>query len=580
MFTITSKFGGLANRAEPHLIGPNLAQALENVNLDSEGIKPIKGLGATITTGSGTPRSLYKFNGNWSIDTIAWQYVEYGGQAIRVASGRTPQKTADGTNWHNLGITPPQAACSAAAGAAGTPNGTYIYFVTFTSSLGGESGPSPSATVTVASQRVSLTNIPTGLSTGSTTNASTSITAVTNISAWTVGMRISGSGIPAGATVEAVDSGASTLTLSAAATATAAGVTLTDPQYNARKIYRQGGTASGTLLVTTLSDMTTTTYTDNTADSALGAAMTTSGYAAPPLLQGVAISPYGTLLGFVDDTLHYAETGKPYAFKATNTIGVNEDVKAVAHFAGQFLVLSTAAPYLILGTNADTFRMVNIPSQQGCVERDTVVDMGFGIFYLSPDGICVFEGRTVEVISKQGLSDTFMAGVASAHAKAVKFNERYILFVQSGTSFPSGGYLEWDQRIDGKWKQGTIAANAVHYNKTDDALYVAEGANVKQWEGGSDSTYSYQTGDWVDKQFTFLKHWRSIAVDHDGAVNVLVYVDGTQVGTTKALSRASLGRSYFRLPPGVRGRRLSVKVTGTGRVVEILAEIGKKAGKL
>ena len=87
MLTLTNKFGGLNNRSEAHIIGPQLAQDLSNVNLDSQGIRPLKGLGAAVTSGAGTLRSIYKFNGNWILSTEARQYVEYGGQLIYCVSG-------------------------------------------------------------------------------------------------------------------------------------------------------------------------------------------------------------------------------------------------------------------------------------------------------------------------------------------------------------------------------------------------------------------------------------------------------------------------------------------------------------
>ncbi len=67
-------------------------------------------------------------------------------------------------------------------------------------------------------------------STGTTTNTSTTISSVTNISNWTgrEGAPIFGTNIPAGATVVSV--GASSLVISAAATATAAGVALARTQ--------------------------------------------------------------------------------------------------------------------------------------------------------------------------------------------------------------------------------------------------------------------------------------------------------------------------------------------------------------
>lgn len=66
---------------------------------------------------------------------------------------------SDGTVTR-IGITAPSSTPSAAAGAAGSPDGTYNYRVTYQSATHESSPSSISAAVTVASQRVSLTNIP------------------------------------------------------------------------------------------------------------------------------------------------------------------------------------------------------------------------------------------------------------------------------------------------------------------------------------------------------------------------------------------------------------------------------------
>jgi hypothetical protein len=598
LLTLSNRFGALNNRAEPHIIGPNAAQALSNVVLDSLGIVPQKDVGSTVATGSGTARSLYKFSGQYIISTEARQYVEYGGQLIYCVDGQAPKRSADGITFYNLGLKPPQIAPTAAVGAAGVLTGSYSYYVTFTGTLGGESGYSPAGSVTLTADQADLTAIPTHLGTGSITTGSPTVTGVTNIGAYQVGMNVigqdsaaasapaAGVGIPAGTTIISINTGASTITLSANATATTAGIRITDPQYIARKIYRAGGGQVGTNLIATLSNMTTLTYTDNTADQDVGAQGTVSDYDVPPLLSCIATTPENRLVGASGSTVYYAEASLPSAWKATSSVSMTDTVVGLAHHSGNLLVLTTTAPSLILGTSPTTYRVINLPSQQGCLGRDTIADMGdAGVFWLSPDGLCAFSGGAVDVISKGALSDAFMAGVAATNAKAARYNERYILFVQSGASFASGGYLEWDSRTLGNWKTGSVTANAAAYSRTDDLLYVAQTAAVKAWEGGAagSTTCSYQTGDWIDKAFSTLKHWRGAAVDHNGTVSATVYVDGVQVGSVQTLVRTTLGRSFWRLPAGSRGRRISIKVAGTGttwRVVEILAEAGDVSRKM
>jgi hypothetical protein len=211
--------------------------------------------------------------------------------------------------------------------------------------------------------------------------------------------------------------------------------------------------------------------------------------------------------------------------------------------------------------------------------------MGHSLFYLSNDGICRFSGRDVEVISKEALADALLAGASATNCKAARYNERYIIFFQSGTSFPSGGYVEWNPRVDGAWLKGTTAANAVHYNRTDDALYVAQTANVKQWEAGATLAGYYVTGDWIDKQYSLLKHWTIVAVDHTGTIAVDVIIDGTTVVTGQVCTQGTdVKRSRFRLPPGRKGRAIRFKVSWSAgaavRVVELMDNVARKAGRL
>lgn len=596
MILVSNRFGGLSNRLGANLIGPNLAADLSNVVLDTQGIGPLSGPGASVTSLAGTVRSAYKFNSTWILSTEARQYVETAGMLIYAVSGQHPKKTSDGTTWHNLGLQAPQTGPTAADSGGGTaPTGTYDYYVTFigTAPATGEipeSGPSPAGSVTTVAHTVNLTAIPTHISTGDITDGSPTIANVTNADAWQVGMRIIGQiaagtsapaasvGIPAGATVTAV--GANSLTISEDATATAASIRLTDPQFTGRRIYRNGGVMTDTLLVATLADMTTVSTTDSTADADVtGAALTTADYTMPPEFESIAASPTGILIGTKGRVAYPSRIGLPNAFGVdTLSMIVNENITGVVHYAGAFALLTVATIYIIDGTSAANFAIVNTPSQQGCIDRDTIVNMGDVVMYRSSDGICAFNGRDSDVISKQFLSDTFMAAISTSNNKAARHNERYYLF-------HSAGFLVWDPRQDGSpWNKGDLGddeATAVHYDRTADVLYVvvptSGTSHVKAWEGGSALTWTYKTGDWHGSAEGLEDFFRSGRIVNNGAVTLTATVDGT-AGTAKTLTRASLGPSDFFISK--RGLELSMSMTGTGTVRAIYAELGSEAQRL
>lgn len=521
MLLVASKFGGLDNRHEPHLLGSEVAQDLSNVNLDSAGIRPLNGPGPVITSGAGTLRSIYKFAGVWIVDTIAWQYAEYGGNLYRAATGHTPQKSADGVTWYRLGIVePPQPGPLVDAG-VGNITGTVSYFQTYINAFGGESAPSDASnSLVVAAREVQVP-----------------------------------------------------VTASA------------DPQVTGIRLYRQGDT-TGTLKVGADLPNTTATITDNVAAVALGVALPSATWGVPGQLDGIVATPWGGLVGWIGKTLYANLPGSPDAWPATYSLPFNETIVTAVPLAGALPVLTTASPYLVLGSSPLQFRIQNITSSpHGCLGRDTAVDVDGALFWQAPIGICRLVGTQVEVVSRENLADAWasQAGLSPADpttARAVRLNGRYLLFPQGGTSFPAGGYLEWDQQVAPPWKKGTVAANAVHYNRADNALYIAQGADVKLWEGGSAQTWLYQTGDWSTdgKRLVpqLLKSYRRGAVEHTGTVTADTYVDGTARGTQKSFTRASLGRSSWWLPKGCNGRRISVKLGGTGTVTAVLAEVAGK----
>jgi hypothetical protein len=94
--------------------------------------------------------------------------------------------------------------------------------------------------VTASSRTVKFTSNATAISaTGATTNGSTAVTGLASTASMVVGMAVSGTGIPPGATVASITSGTA-ITLSAPATATGASVSLTVQWVAVVEIYVVG----------------------------------------------------------------------------------------------------------------------------------------------------------------------------------------------------------------------------------------------------------------------------------------------------------------------------------------------------
>lgn len=247
-------------------------------------------------------------------------------QHLFVGNGFIIPYKYNGTDWTRHGVYPPTTTMTVATGAAGTPSGDYQYKLTFRNSQAVESDVGPvTATHTAASTRIEVSAIPVG----------------------------------------AQSFGVAT-----------------------RRLYRKSAAGANFQLVTTLNDNTTTTYSDNIADSALGAnAPTDKGV---PPLYGVIVFHRDRL--FTNDPANpnftvYSDLTEPYTFGAANFVrfGDNTDniVRALA-VDGENLVVfgdKTAEIIYMPDTDDTTWLKIKTKSDYGCMSPFGIVKYGNGLLF-------------------------------------------------------------------------------------------------------------------------------------------------------------------------------------------------------
>lgn len=166
-------------------------------------------------------------------------------------------KTTDGKTYYNLGIAAPSTAPTAATGGAGALTGAYSYKITFyNSTLGHESNPSSASnTYTASSEQISLTSIPVS----------------------------------------------------------------TDFQVNKRRIYRTATGGAVWLWLTDINDNTTTSYTDNAADSTLSTAVEQFANGVPPTAAFWELyKGYLFLCGANSSDVYFTTQNKPNAVNSND----------------------------------------------------------------------------------------------------------------------------------------------------------------------------------------------------------------------------------------------------------------------
>lgn len=167
----------------------------------------------------------------------------------------------NGTDWTRHGVYPPTMTASFYTGAAGNPNGDYQYKFTYINSASVEGNPSSaSTTFTVANAKISLTCLPIAPQ------------------SWGVA---------------------------------------------SRRIYRTSNAGATWYRVATISDNTTTTYLDDTADASLGAAAP-SDKGVPPVYSAITYHQNRLFMIGNDNLVWYTDLNEPYTVASTNFLAVGD----------------------------------------------------------------------------------------------------------------------------------------------------------------------------------------------------------------------------------------------------------------
>lgn len=593
--TLVDRFGGLNTAASPYKLPVGVASVAFDVDVSGGVVRPRYADVALAEATGAAAKSLYDWNGT-IVESATEQYhfAEWGGRLFRSnyrpdSTKAVPQYTTAtkyaSTYWDALGIKAPASTCSAAdAGSGAGPNGTYTYYVTFYNTEGDESAPSAaSGAVTVTDNDISLTSIPIGYGSGTTTNGSTSVTSVANPSYFRVGMRITApAGIPAGTYVTAVDTGTSTITLSQAATATGARE-LQDAQVTGRKVYRSGGTVASTLLVTTLTNVTATTYTDTSADTELGAAITTSGKDVLPACGGFDVSPAGVVAAIAPGAttgkgtvLWHTEPGKPYQSSATNYVTIPDEAARVVWALERFCIFASSGVYGLLGTDATNYELVRADGSFPSLFYWPVA-MGAEVWYVSVAGICAYDGIRLRCVSEGFLDAATQAVFAPLCVAAIRKGERFF-------AFSSSTVLEYDPRLMGSpWMFHLAPGYIVNGQTTNCAAYfstyndVIVGTTSSSWRFASEangarfSAFTYTTGFMPAGNHAPLKTFRATVVAGVGPFTTTPEAGTTAVtntGTTDTYTGSSPAGAYVRRKAwqasGFKGRALKMTVASTG----------------
>jgi hypothetical protein len=314
--------------------------------------------------------------------------------------------------------------------------------------------------------------------------------------------------------------------------------------------------------------------------------LVTDDYDAPPEdLQGLTAIQNNILIGFVGNTLYFSEPGSPHAWPTKYAVNLEHNIVGIAAISGSTLVTTDSYPYVVSGSDpANGMSTARIDANFPCLNKNSMVTMGYGIVYSTHDGLAVFSPSSGAAIITRLLynNDTWTTSLDPKTVIAEYYGDNYF------ASHSTGAFIfEQDTKVGGFFVDADYSFTASFYDSIDGIVYYVSGTSgdIYQWD---DLTQPSVTMEWKSKVIITkdmlnlgaarvvadyatvtttwdaeTQLWNSTLENWDAADNITfkLWVDKQLILTTTVTDS-----DVFRLPSGYRTDTFEVGVTGDVRV--------------
>lgn len=387
------------------------------------------------------------------------------------------------------------------------------------------------------------TQAPTCVPSASVAPAETRVYIYTYVTAW------GEEGAPSPPTKVVLSEGG-TVQLGALATAPAGNYNIV-----AKRIYRSQQTATGDSIYEFVQEIpdANTGFNDTLTGTELGEPLSTLSFAMPPAgLIGLVALPNQIMAGFSGYDLYFCEPNLPYAWPEKYRLTADYPIVGLGVFGSSLLVCTKGSPYLVTGVHPDSMSMERIELDQSCVSKRSIVSIGGGVMYASPDGLVYVGAGGSRVVTESLYTREEWQAMNPATIEGYFHDGKYVGL------YAGGGFI-LNSLEDASLTMFDEAVTAGYTDPVNDALYLAIGGAIKKFNAGVDKSYT-----WRSKKFQFSARPAPgcARVDADTyPVTFRLYADGAV-----AFAASVLDERPFRLPSGYRPREVEFELSGTGRV--------------
>ena len=286
----------------------------------------------------------------------------------------------------------------------------------------------------------------------------------------------------------------------------------------------------------------------------------------PPKSSKYLIESGNIFYAAVNTRLYASDYGNPNSYRTGAFVDFDQKITGMSSIGSELVVFTEYGVYRVFGRDPFGLKKVRVPTTEGVPDggNKTIVKFQGGIMFASHQGICFYNGKSVERLTHNIIGSFSYPNATKANNAGGIYNDVYYLLGSSGT-----GYKVDLKGSPLKVINTTFNASKLYYRGADNTLYADTGR--PGYATGDRTSFGVTTRKFTGGDINYEKVFKSVRLTGDsfnGTVNVLV--DGTQTDTFAVGGVvADFDRTFYLTQPR-QGNGLQVQlVTAVGNVHRI-----------
>jgi hypothetical protein len=263
--------------------------------------------------------------------------------------------------------------------------------------------------------------------------------------------------------------------------------------------------------------------------------------------------------------LRFCEAYVPYAWPiGYEILPPHSTPVALAAYGQTLVVLTNGNPIVVTGGSPDSMDEQPLDFLQACVSARSVVSLGHGVAWASPDGLAYVGSGGARLLTTGAMTREDWQALNPSTIHGHFYEGRYFGFYEVSTGFWEGFVID-PSNPSGMFflAKGYPAA---YVDDLQDALYVLDGTDIKKWDAGAEPMMARFKSSEMRPDSPLPAMTAAKVVADDYPVNFSLWVDGVLRWFHVALNALP-----FRLPSGYRGAVVQLEVETAYPVQKITA---------